>query len=364
MNGDLTVAAHPPWSTVRQRTVSTSKITQSMQLEQHFSLKSMNTFQIDAIAPSFCRVRSVAHLREVLSTWRQPVRILGGGSNILPVHPIEGLVIRLEIPGVEILSEQGAEVLVGVGAGVEWHSLVRWCIDRGLGGLENLSLIPGSAGAAPIQNIGAYGVELKDVFHSLEAVDLRTLQSVEFGPKDCAFGYRDSVFKREAKGRYAITGIRLRLSREHRLQLSYGDIRATLARMGIERPTIRDVSDAVSAIRRSKLPDPARIGNAGSFFKNPVVSAEVLPPLKARYPELVSFPQSDGTYKLAAGWLVERAGWKGKSVGPAGCHERQALVLVNLGGATGEDILALSKLIRDDVRAMFGVELETEVNVW
>ncbi len=335
-----------------------------MQLEQHFSLKSFLTFQVDAVAPYFCRVRSVEECRELLSEWRRPVRILGGGSNILPVHPIEGMVVRMEIPGIRIVSEQGDEVLVEAGAGVEWHTLVRWCIEQELGGLENLSLIPGSAGAAPIQNIGAYGVELKEVFHSLEAVDLKTLRTVNFDKQACAFGYRDSMFKGQGKGRYAITAVRLRLSRDHRLQLAYGDIRTVLERKGIDRPGIRDVSDAVIEIRRSKLPDPVVMGNAGSFFKNPVVSAGVQQRLREDHPDLVGFLQDDGRYKLAAGWLIEKAGWKGRSLGPAGCHDRQALVLVNRGGATGAEILALAGMIQADVEAKFGVRLEPEVNVW
>ncbi len=330
-----------------------------------YSLKQLNTFGIDARAARFVAVQSVAELQQVLAgNPAPPVHLLGGGSNILLTGNLPGLVIKNEIGGIELLGEEDGEPLVAAGGGVNWHNLVNWALDNNLGGIENLSLIPGSAGAAPIQNIGAYGRELKDVFHHLEALELATGQLHTFHSEDCRFGYRDSVFKNELKGKYCITKICLRLSHNHRPDTSYGDIRRILSELGIEHPTIRDLSEAVVRIRRSKLPDPASIGNAGSFFKNPVVDTAHFEMLHARFPLIPHYPQPDGHVKVPAGWLIEQAGWKGYRSGDAGCHARQALVLVNHGSATGAEILALSTLIRESVADRFGIELVPEVNVW
>lgn len=330
------------------------------------SLKPMNTFGMNVYAARFAVFSNEENLQrqlEALQNQTDPILILGGGSNILFTRDFPGVVLKDEIGGISIVEDSGDEVLVRAGAGVVWHSLVDWCIHQNLGGIENLSLIPGTCGAAPIQNIGAYGVELKDVFHSLECIHIKDGGKSEFVSEQCAFGYRDSVFKRSMKGQMVITSITLKLSRKHRLNVSYGAITQELQRMGISNPDIRNVSDAVCNIRRSKLPDPAILGNAGSFFKNPEVSANIHDALKLEFPNMVSYPFGASTFKLAAGWLIEQCGWKGKVVGKTGSHKDQALVLVNYGGATGEEVVRLSDEIRASVRAKFGVEIEPEVNV-
>jgi len=330
------------------------------------SLKPMNTFGMDVHAARFAVFTDEYQLQqqlEALHSLTDPILILGGGSNILFTRDFPGVVLKDEIGGVSIVDDSDDEVLVRVGAGVVWHTLVDWCIQHDLGGLENLSLIPGTCGAAPIQNIGAYGVELKDVFHALECYQISDGSKLEFAADQCAFGYRDSVFKRSMKGKAVITSVTLKLSRKHRLNVTYGAITQELQRMGISNPNIRNVSDAVCNIRRSKLPDPAIIGNAGSFFKNPEVSATTHDALKQEFPNMVSYPFGASTFKLAAGWLIEQCGWKGKVVGRTGSHKDQALVLVNYGGATGDDVVRLSEEIRASVRGKFGVEIEPEVNI-
>ncbi|MEY3366864.1 MAG: UDP-N-acetylmuramate dehydrogenase, partial [Bacteroidota bacterium] len=312
-----------------------------MVIQKNVSLKGLNTFGIDVKAAHFVTVNSEDALREVLSLGIRPLHILGGGSNLLIQGNLDGIVVKNEISGIEMKPETPSTVLVGAGGGGNWHDLVVWCLDRGLCGLENLSLIPGSVGAAPIQNIGAYGVELKDVFFELEAVHIETGELQRFDRNACRFGYRESIFKQELKGKYFITRVWLRLSTLPCLNTGYGDIQKTLSEMGISNPGIRDVSNAVIQIRKSKLPDPAVIGNAGSFFKNPEVTQDQFRTLQAKFPDIPNYPQSSGTVKIPAGWLIQRTGWKGRQLGKAGCHDRQALVLVNLGGATGAEVLTL-----------------------
>lgn len=326
----------------------------------------MNTFGMDVHAARFAVFVNESQLQqqlEALQNNTDPILILGGGSNILFTRDFPGVVLKDEIGGISIVDDGGDDVLVKAGAGVVWHSLVEWCIEHNLGGIENLSLIPGTCGAAPIQNIGAYGVELKDVFHSLESVQINDGSKSEIFAEQCAFGYRDSVFKRSMKGKMVITSITLKLSRKHHLNVSYGAITQELQKMGVSNPGIRDVGNAVCAIRRSKLPDPAIIGNAGSFFKNPEVSASIHSDLKREFPNMVSYPFGSSSFKLAAGWLIEQCGWKGKVVGKTGSHKDQALVLVNYGGAMGEEVVRLSDDIRASVREKFGVEIEPEVNI-
>jgi UDP-N-acetylmuramate dehydrogenase len=295
---------------------------------------------------------------------RTPLHILGGGSNLLLTQNLLGLTIKNEIDGIEIMLENEHEVLVKVGGGVVWHQFVLWAVANGLGGIENLSLIPGTVGASPIQNIGAYGVELKDVFHSLDAYDLGTGEPCTFHQEECQFGYRDSVFKRELKGKFFIVNVNFRLQKHPKTNTAYGDIQRILQEWEIAKPTISDVSNAVIHIRQSKLPDPAVIGNAGSFFKNPELEPADFQRFKEKFPEAPNYPQADGRVKLPAGWLIEQAGWKGERIGDAGCHAKQALVLVNYGEAKGEEILALAEKIQASVLEKFGIALTPEVNIW
>lgn len=347
------------------------------QLENR-SLRSLNTFGVPAEARYFVRIDKKEELPLLFTegggaagesrpgvpvpALRPPVLVLGGGSNILFTGDYPGTVVKINIKGIGVTTS-GDDVYVEAGAGEVWNDLVRFCVDRGYAGIENLSLIPGSVGAAPIQNIGAYGVELKDVFDSLEAFDVQTGLFRRFGRGDCDFGYRDSVFKNRLKGRYVIVSVRLKLSLRYEPNLSYGTISAELERRGITSPGVREVSEAVSAIRVSKLPDPSVVGNAGSFFKNPIVEQPKAKALRKKFPALVSFSMPDGQVKLAAGWLIEECGWKGKKVGHAGTWKNQALVLVNHGEATGKEVLELSEQIILSVKERFGVTLEREVNV-
>ncbi len=329
------------------------------------SLLPYNTFGIDVKAERFTEVVSEEALKEVLSGSQDQNRlILGGGSNLLFTRDVAGLVIRNGITGIELVEEDEASCKVRVGAGENWHQFVLYCVDQSYGGVENLSLIPGSVGASPIQNIGAYGTELKDVFEELEALDLEDLTVRTFSARDCEFGYRDSIFKRGAKGRFVITRVILRLSKNPQVNVSYGTLEQELERMGVGEVDIRAVSQAVINIRRSKLPDPEELGNAGSFFKNPVVNEAVFTRLKTENPGIKGYPLPGGEVKLAAGWLIEQAGWKGHREARCGVHERQALVLVNYGGASGEEVRRLSEKIRKDIRTRFGVELEPEVNIF
>ncbi len=337
-----------------------------MNLQHHVSLRTFNTFGIESFAEQYLAVHSVPELLEAVRlSAGAPLRILGGGSNILLTSDVAGQLLHIRIPGRQVESAKGNTAVVSAGAGENWHALVQWCLAQNFGGLENLSLIPGSVGASPIQNIGAYGVELADVFDHLEAVDMHTGEIIRLDGPDCAFGYRDSFFKREGKGRYCITKVFFRLSmQEHRLHCDYGAIRDTLANMGITTPTIHDVSHAVIHIRQSKLPDPADTGNAGSFFKNPEVSTEKAESMRQVFPQMPVYTMPNDRVKIPAGWLIEQCGWKGFRQGDAGCYPQQALVLVNYGRATGAEILNLAKRIAASVEERFGIVIEPEVNVW
>ena len=343
-----------------------------MNIENNKSLRSLNTFRIEATAKYFIGIHSIGEFEELRGDKRfssAKKLILGGGSNILLTGDFEGWVVKNEIPGIAVAGETGTNVIVKAGAGVVWHELVMWCIERNYAGLENLSLIPGLTGAAPVQNIGAYGVEQKDTFEELEAIEISSGARVKFGEKDCAFGYRDSVFKQKLKEQFLVTSVSFRLIKlsasqtTYHYRTEYGDLRATLEAMKVKDLSLPAVSDAICRIRRAKLPDPEKIGNAGSFFKNPVISKDQFKTLVLAYPGMPHYPQADGTVKAPAGWLIEQCGWKGKVVGRAGCHKDQALVLVNCGGATGKEILDLAEVIQKSVKERFGIELSPEVNV-
>lgn len=335
-------------------------------IEKNVSLKPYNTFGLNAQAKLMARVNSIAALQEVLADDKlnsEERFILGGGSNILLTKNVDGLIIKNEIDGIQVIEETSSHYLVKSGAGVVWHELVMHCIQNGYAGIENLSLIPGNVGAAPMQNIGAYGVELKNVFQSLEAVEIATGNVETFSALDCHFGYRESVFKRKLKGQFIISSVTLKLSKEPSLNTSYGAIEQELERLNITSPSIKDVSQAVINIRQSKLPDPKELGNSGSFFKNPVVPTSIYEELKSKHPNIPGYAAGENT-KLAAGWLIEQCGWKGKVVGNTGSHAKQALVLVNYGNATGVEIFELSAQIMQSVYDTFGVQLEREVNVY
>jgi len=338
----------------------------SLQLREQVSLKAFNSFGVEVRARLLVQAHTDQQVREALALGEQrqlPLLVIGGGSNLLLTRDVEALVLHMASRGRRILADDGARVLVEAEAGELWHPFVQWTLQQGLGGLENLSLIPGTVGAAPMQNIGAYGVELKDHFVGLTALDRRSGELREFSRDDCAFAYRDSLFKHEA-GRWLILRVRFALSRIAAVRLDYGPLRQRLSEQGIEQPTPMQVSQAICAIRREKLPDPAELGNAGSFFKNPQVPAELAERLRGEYPDLVAYPQADGRVKLAAGWLIERAGWKGFRQGNVGVHRLQALVLVNYGNASGQQVLDLARQIQADVARRFAVELEMEPNVY
>ena len=335
-----------------------------MKIQENISLKPFTTFGIDKKAKFFTTVETLDELKIALFAAKEkqlPVFILGGGSNILLTRDIEGLVIKLEIKGINLVKEEGDQLWVEVGAGEMWHELVLHSIAQDWAGLENLSLIPGTVGASPMQNIGAYGVEIKDVFDSLQAMHRETLEMQSFDAEACQFGYRESVFKQTLKDQYVITSVTFRLSKTPNFHLEYGAIREVLAANDIDQPSIRAISDAVIQIRQSKLPDPKEIGNAGSFFKNPTIPNAQFDALKASYPSIPGYPSAEGV-KVAAGWLIEQTGWKGKRIGEVGVHAKQALVLVNYGGGTGEEIKKLSEQIQASVYDKFGVKLQAEVN--
>ena len=336
-----------------------------MKILSNISLKPYNTFGIDVNARKFVEVTSVEELREVLkNVYASELFILGGGSNMLLTRDVKQTVVYINLKGHEIFEENEDEVVVKVMAGENWHEFVLFCINNGFGGLENLSLIPGKVGTAPIQNIGAYGVELKDRFENCTALDLQTLQLKNFNREECHFGYRDSIFKNVAKDKYIITSVSFRLSKkDHKLNTSYGSIDQYLEEQGIKNPTIADVSQAVIGIRQSKLPDPKELGNSGSFFKNPVVSRQKLNELQQQFSEIPFYIINEGEVKIPAGWLIDRAGLKGYREGDAGVHKKQALVLVNYGNATGQEILALSEKIQKKIREMFGIQIVPEVNI-
>lgn len=335
-----------------------------MQVLENFPLKPLNTFGVEAAARYYAVFDSIASLNKAMASCPgQPLLILGGGSNILLTGDFPGLVLKNEISGIRKVKEDDEFVHVCAGAGENWHQFVLYTIAQGWGGLENLSLIPGCVGASPMQNIGAYGVEIKDVFEQLTAFHLAERSNYTFRKEACEFGYRESVFKRKYRNQFVIADVTFRLRKKPVLNTSYGAIASELKARGIEHPTIRDVSDVVIAIRQSKLPDPKETGNAGSFFKNPGVTVLQFNELQQRYPGIVAYANPDGTMKLAAGWLIEQAGWKGYREGDAGVHARQALVLVNFGNATGAGLVALSEKIIASVHEKFGVELEREVNI-
>jgi UDP-N-acetylmuramate dehydrogenase len=336
------------------------------QIQQNIPLRQYNTLGIDAIARYFAAFTSVDALGELIE--KNPVRgtsplIVGGGSNILFKDHVNRLVLKNDIPGLDIIKEDTNHVYVKAGAGENWHGFVQFCLQHNWAGVENLSLIPGCVGASPMQNIGAYGVEIKEVFEQLEAFHLHDKKVHVFSATDCEFGYRESVFKGKYKNQYIILNVTYRLNKQPRFNTSYGAIEQELERMGVQQLSIQAISQAVINIRTSKLPDPAKIGNAGSFFKNPSVAAVVYEQLKKQYPAIVGYPNADGTIKLAAGWLIEQSGWKGYRRGDAGVHDKQALVLVNHGDATGKDIYDLSEDVMKSVYEKFGVHLEREVNV-
>lgn len=334
------------------------------EVQENFSLKTLNTFGIDVQARHFASFSAVHQLYELADRYfHLPFLVLGGGSNILFTKDFEGLVLKNEVSGISVVHQDGEHVYVQVGAGENWHGFVEYCLRHNLAGVENLSLIPGNTGASPMQNIGAYGVELKDVFHELEAWHVYNKELVRFNSSACEFGYRESVFKKQYKDQFIIMNVTFRLNKTPRFNIEYGAIRQELNAMGVQDLSIQAISQAVINIRKSKLPNPDEIGNAGSFFKNPVVPVSTFEELKTEYPDIVGYPAPGNVVKLAAGWLIERAGWKGYRRGDAGCHAQQALVLVNYGGASGSQIFDLSSEIAQRVHDMFGVRLEREVNV-
>ncbi|WP_452221670.1 UDP-N-acetylmuramate dehydrogenase [Lacinutrix salivirga] len=336
-----------------------------MQIKNNISLKPYNTFGIEVSAKHFISVQNTNELIEALSLKNYPeVFFIGGGSNMLLTKNINALVIHLNLKGITVLENTNNHAIVRANAGENWHEFVLYCLENNFGGLENLSLIPGNVGTAPIQNIGAYGVELKDTFVSCEVLNITTKQIETFTKSQCEFGYRNSIFKQQAKGKYVILSVVFKLTtQQHQLHTNYGAITSELEKMNIKTPTIQAISRAVIAIRQSKLPDPKEIGNSGSFFKNPVISTEAFTVLKENFPEAPSYPVSNKEVKVPAGWLIEKAGFKGKTFGDYGVHKKQALVLVNYGNAKGEDILKLSKLIQLTIYRIFNIQIEAEVNI-
>ncbi|SEN08413.1 UDP-N-acetylmuramate dehydrogenase [bacterium A37T11] len=336
-----------------------------MDIAQNEFLKPYNSFGVAAEARYFMRVRREDELIQIFGNpdWEQQSKlVLGGGTNMLFVDNFNGLLLKMDIPGIRS-TKNGLKVLVSAGAGVLWNDLVGYCVNHGFAGIENMALIPGTAGAAPVQNIGAYGVELMDVFDSCRAFDTHRKEMVSLKKADCGFAYRDSIFKHQEKNRYIVTEISLMLSLHPIIHSDYGAIQAELEARGISHPGIKDMAEVVSHIRLAKLPDPSTIGNAGSFFKNPIIPQVLFEELNRRFPEIVHYPAGEGLVKLAAGWLIEYCGWKGKRLGAVGTWKNQALVLVNHGGASGREIYQFSAAIMEDVKNTFGIQLEREVNV-
>ena len=341
-----------------------------MVFQENYSLKHLNTFGIDVSAKYFSTFKNTDELAECLditslptANRQLPTLVLGGGSNILFTDNYHGYILKNEIGSIEKINEDADHVYLRAGAGVGWHEFVLFCIENDLAGAENLSLIPGRVGASPMQNIGAYGAEIKDIFYKLEAYSIHDKKTVIFSKEDCEFGYRESVFKNKYKGDFVITAVTYKLNKVPVFNTSYGAIETELEKMGIKEINIKAISDAVINIRRSKLPDPAVIGNAGSFFKNPTIENKKWENLKKEFPNIIGYPINDNAIKLAAGWLIEQAGWKGFRKKDAGCHEKQALVLLNYGNAKGEEILHLSEKIIDSVKLMFDIQLQREVNI-
>jgi UDP-N-acetylmuramate dehydrogenase len=337
-----------------------------MNAQTNLSIKNFNTFGIDVKAKQFIEIQSVEELRHVLKRfYTEEIFVLGGGSNMLLTEDIKKTVLYIHNTGISIEKETEDNIIIKVEAGENWHDLVMWAVNNGYGGLENLALIPGHVGTAPVQNIGAYGVELKDVFLSCEAIHRQTLDEKTFSLDDCKFGYRNSVFKNDLKNQYIITRVRFRLSKkEHHIRSDYGAIRDELSKMNVSDPNPKDIADAVIKIRQSKLPDPKKIGNSGSFFKNPIIELEKYESLKMDFPDIPCYPTDKNLVKVPAGWLIEHSGLKGYRDGDAGVHKKQALVLVNYGDATGQDILDLSVKVQETVRNKFGISLEAEVNIF
>ncbi len=330
------------------------------------NIQPYNTFGINVIANDLKIIKKKDDLSTVFEQLKNSkFLIIGGGSNVLFTNDsYDGTIVLNQFKGVEIISETEDEVMIKANSGEVWHEFVLYCIDKGYAGIENLSLIPGSVGASPMQNIGAYGVELKDTFHSLEAYHIESGEVHTFDNQACEFGYRESVFKRKLKNQYFITSVSFKLKKKkHNLNASYGAITSELEKNNISKPTIKDISNAIIAIRQSKLPDPKEIGNAGSFFKNPVVTNSIIEKIKVDYPNIPIYPFDEKKSKIAAGWLIEQAGWKGKTIDNYGVHKLQALVLVNYGGASGQQIYELSTQIIKDIQSKFGIELEREVNM-
>lgn len=336
-----------------------------MNIQQNISLKPYNTFGIDVQAKYFASFQSIDELKEFINYKQTANRklVLGGGSNILFTKNYNGLILKNDIKGIELIKEDEHYVYVRVGAGENWHQFVLYCLQYNFAGVENLSLIPGNVGASPMQNIGAYGVEIKDVFYDLEALHIKDKRLHTFSLNDCEFGYRESVFKKKYKDQFVITSVTFRLHKQPAFNTSYGAINKELESMGVNQLSIQAISQAVINIRSSKLPDWKIIGNAGSFFKNPIIKDQQFQKLKKNFPGIIAFPSTKGFTKLAAGWLIEQCGWKGHREGDAGCYPKQALVIVNYGNAKGEEIYNLSKKIIQSVKHKFGVQLEREVNL-
>lgn len=332
-------------------------------IQQNISLKPYNTFGIDVQANQFVEVSDQTELKEILELNKEPLLILGGGSNILLTKNYDGLVLKNNFKGIEIIKETKEDVILKVGGGEVWHEFVLYCVNNNFAGIENLSLIPGNIGASPMQNIGAYGVEVKDVITEVEAISLKDFSVRNFTNHECEFGYRTSIFKTTEKGNYFISSVTFRLKKRPTINTSYGAINSELESRGIKKPTIKDVSEAVIAIRQSKLPDPAKIGNSGSFFKNPLITKDHLQKIQLEFEDVPNYLQEDGDYKIAAGWLIEQCGWKGKKISSYGVHSKQALVLVNYGGASGKEIFDLSSEIIKSVENKFNISLEREVNI-
>lgn len=334
-----------------------------MNIQENISLKEYNTFGIDVNAKRFVSITSVYQLQQLIKE-EKDIFLISGGSNMLLTKDIETLVVHINFKGISIDQQNHNDVYITVNAGENWHEFVLWCVSLNYGGLENLSLIPGNVGTCPIQNIGAYGVEVKDTITKVEAIEIKTGKLVSFSAEECQFGYRNSIFKNKAKGKYILTSVSFKLTKNnHKLNTSYGAIESELSSKGITNPTIKDISDAVITIRQSKLPDPKEIGNSGSFFKNPVISKEHFEKLQKNYPSIPSYVISDTEIKVPAGWLIEQSGFKGKRFGNYGVHEKQALVLVNYGDASGKEIYELAQKIQRTIKDTFDINLEIEVNI-
>jgi UDP-N-acetylmuramate dehydrogenase len=336
-----------------------------MEIQNHFSLRNYNTFGIEANAKQFVAIHSIEELKSVLTENKTKNKfVLGGGSNMLLTKDIDALVIHIDLKGKKIVDENDDFVWVESQAGENWNEFVMWTIDNDFGGLENMSLIPGNVGTTPVQNIGAYGTEIKDTFVTCAAMKIDSLEMRNFDKTECHFGYRESIFKNEVKNQYIITSVVFKLTKHnHKINIAYGDIAAELEKLNIKNPTLKEVSNAVITIRQSKLPDPKVLGNSGSFFKNPIVLKSEFEPIHKKFPEMKYYEISETEVKVPAGWLIEQAGFKGKRFGDAGIHKNQALVLVNYGNATGQEILNVSKEIQDTIFKKFGIQIEAEVNI-